>query len=67
MSKIMVVDDEPDLREMVNLMLYKEGFETDIAEDGTDFLEKVDVFPVRAMVSDFARGGTPGIVPGGLT
>jgi len=44
MTKIMVVDDEPDLREMLNLMMEKEGFETETAEDGSDFLEKIDVF-----------------------
>jgi len=31
MTKIMVVDDELDLREMIKLMMNKEGFETDMA------------------------------------
>jgi len=44
MTKIMVVDDEPDLREMLNLMLHKEGFETETAENGSDFLNKLDEF-----------------------
>ena len=36
----MVVDDEQDLREMINLMMQKEGFETKMAEDGIDFQVK---------------------------
>ena len=57
MSKIMIVDDEPDLREMVNLMLSKEGFETDMAEDGTDFLEKVDDFQPDLVTLDVMMPG----------
>lgn len=38
MTRIMVVDDEPDLRKMLNIMLHKEGFEIETAEDGLDFL-----------------------------
>ena len=34
MTKIMVVDDEIDLREMVNLLLKKEGYETQMVKDG---------------------------------
>ena len=44
MTKIMVVDDEPDLRNMLNIMLHQEGFETETAEDGSDFLNKIDNF-----------------------
>ena len=32
MVKIMVVDDEPDPREMIELIMQKEGFETEMAE-----------------------------------
>ena len=42
MTKIMVVDDETDLREMVNLLLKKESYETQTAKDGEDFLSKID-------------------------
>ena len=44
MPKIMIVDDELDIREMLNLMLHKEGFETDTAENGSEFLNKLDNF-----------------------
>ena len=44
MTKIMIVDDEQDLREMIELMLHKEGFETNTAENGLDLLNKIDDF-----------------------
>jgi two-component system response regulator MprA len=40
----MIVDDEQDLREMINLMMAKEGYETEMAQDGIDFLKKNDNF-----------------------
>ena len=42
MAKLLIVDDEQGLREMINIMMQKEGFETEMAEDGSDFLEKID-------------------------
>ena len=31
MTKVMVVDDEPDLRNMINLMMQHEGYQTETA------------------------------------
>ena len=44
MEKVMIVDDERDIAEMLQLMLKKEGFKTRTAEDGKDFLKKIDRF-----------------------
>lgn len=57
MTKIMIVDDEPDIREMLNLMLDKEGFETEMAEDGSEFLEKVDTFNPDVVTLDVMMPG----------
>lgn len=43
MFKIMIVDDEPDLREMIRTLIKTEGFDTDTAENGKEFLKKIDV------------------------
>lgn len=32
MTKVMIFDDEPDLRNMINLMIQKEGYQTETAE-----------------------------------
>ena len=53
----MIVDDEPDIREMLNLMLDKEGFETEMAEDGSEFLEKVDTFNPDVVTLDVMMPG----------
>ena len=57
MPKIMVVDDEPDLREMINLMMKKEGFETETAENGEDFLNKIDIFQPDLVTLDVMMPG----------
>ena len=57
MTKIMIVDDEPDMREMVDIMMRKEGFETEMAVDGSDFLEKIDVFSPDVVTLDVMMSG----------
>jgi len=53
----MIVDDEADLREMLNLMVCKEGFETLTAEDGDDFLSKIDDFQPDLVTLDVMMPG----------
>lgn len=53
----MIVDDETDLREMLNLMIRKEGFKTLIAEDGDDFLSKIDDFQPDLVTLDVMMPG----------
>lgn len=39
-KKILIVDDEPDVASLLNLMLKSKGYETIIAGDGQEALEK---------------------------
>jgi DNA-binding response OmpR family regulator len=57
MTRVMVVDDERDLREMIELLLKKEGYETQTAEDGEDFLNKVDKFQPELVTLDVMMPG----------
>jgi len=57
MCKIMVVDDELDLREMISMLIKKEGFETDAAENGKEFLKKIDVFKPDLVTLDIMMPG----------
>ena len=57
MNKILVVDDEADLREMINLMMDKEGYEAEMACDGADFLEKIDNFKPNLVTLDVMMPG----------
>jgi DNA-binding response OmpR family regulator len=53
----MVVDDEQDLREMIQIMLRKEGFQTNTAENGTDLLNKIDDFQPDLITLDVMMPG----------
>lgn len=53
----MIVDDEQDLREMLELMLHKEGFKTDTAENGSELLEKIDTFQPDLITLDVMMPG----------
>ena len=57
MAKVMVVDDEEDLRNLVKMVMEKEGFEVESAEDGNDFLEKVDRFQPDIVILDVMMPG----------
>lgn len=57
MPRIMVVDDERDLREMLYFLMEKEGFETETAEDGSDFLDKIDKFEPDLVTLDVMMPG----------
>ena len=57
MAKIMIVDDEQDFREMLDLMMKKEGYETEMAVDGSDFIEKIDRFQPDIVTLDVMMPG----------
>ncbi|MBL7199082.1 MAG: response regulator [Anaerolineae bacterium] len=45
MTKVMVVDDDPDFVEIVSIILRKEGYEIDSAADGDAALTKMRASP----------------------
>jgi DNA-binding response OmpR family regulator len=51
-KKILLVDDEPNLRELLRHMLEIGGFEVLEAEDGLDALEKVESYLPDIMILD---------------
>lgn len=57
MVKIMVVDDQKMMRDMINTMFKKEGYETETAENGEDFLNKVDSFQPELVTLDVMMPG----------
>jgi two-component system, chemotaxis family, chemotaxis protein CheY len=51
--KILLADDDPDIREVVSLVLEPHGFETVVAADGTEALELVKEHPdVELILAD---------------
>src|SRR4030042_3437203 len=55
--RILIVDDDSDFAEMLNLMLSKDGFETAIAKNGEDLLNKIDDFQPDLITLDVMMPG----------
>jgi CheY-like chemotaxis protein len=45
MTKILVVDDEKDVIELLKFLLEKDGFEVETASNGREALEKIGLLP----------------------
>jgi CheY-like chemotaxis protein len=58
--RILIVDDEADVRDMVAALLAKDGFETEVATDGQDALEKARAHPPHLIVLDMMMPGMDG-------
>ncbi|MGG1519187.1 response regulator transcription factor [Paenibacillus oryzisoli] len=52
MAPIMVVDDDPYIRELIRVFMMKEGFEVVEAEDGVQALEKLQTVQVDLIIMD---------------
>ena len=56
---IMIVDDEPDIRESVKVVLEKNGFKTITAVSGDDCLAKLQKSKPDLILMDIMMPGTP--------
>lgn len=52
MSKILVVDDDPNIRELVGLFLRNEGFDIYEASDGVEALSKLETIKADMVILD---------------
>lgn len=52
MSKILVVDDDPNIRELVGLFLRDEGFDVYEASDGLEALAKLETIKADMVILD---------------
>ena len=59
-TKILLVDDDPNIRQLVNLYLEKEGFEVDMAARGDDALKMFKESPPNLMLLDIMLPGMDG-------
>jgi len=57
MPKVLIVDDDPDIRSMVQAIMKTEGYETDLAVDGQDFLDKVTDYDPDVVTLDVMMPG----------
>ena len=59
-TKLMVVDDDPNIRELVRLYLEKEGFEVTCAERGDEAVKMFRATPPNLMLLDVMLPGMDG-------
>jgi two-component system OmpR family response regulator len=52
MTRILVVDDDPHIRELVEVFLVQEGFEVVTATDGMHALEQLESSPADLVILD---------------
>lgn len=52
MTRVLVVDDDPNIRELICVVMREEGFETEAAANGREALEKMDCTKVDLAVVD---------------
>ena len=60
-TKILLVDDDANIRQLVNLYLEKEGFEVDMAADGLEAVKKFKAEPPNLMLLDLMLSGMDGM------
>ena len=61
MSRIMVVDDEPDIAEMLGIILNSEGFDVDLVNHGEEVLAAFAGQPVDLVLLDLMLPGIDGV------
>jgi two-component system alkaline phosphatase synthesis response regulator PhoP len=57
MTRVLVVDDDPDFVEIISMILKKEGYETDSAANGKQGLEKMRASPPDILLLDVMMSG----------
>jgi len=61
-KKILVIDDEPDERLYLSILLEDNGYETDMAEDGIEGLHKIRTSPPDLITLDITMPGKSGAI-----
>ena len=61
MSKILVIDDEKDIRIVLRQVLELEGFEVEVAADGKEGLAKLDEAGADLVITDIIMPGMDGV------
>jgi len=56
-TKVLVVDDDPDFVEIISMILKKEGYETDSAANGSQAMEKMRASPPDILLLDVMMSG----------
>ncbi len=61
MSRILIVDDEQSIRQVVAIALRREGHDVVVAEDGETATKELETNPVDVVISDIKMPGVDGL------
>lgn len=61
MTRILVIDDDPNIRQMVCRMLEREGYEVEVASNGKEGIDKFRAVPASLIITDIIMPEQEGI------
>jgi DNA-binding response OmpR family regulator len=60
MTKVLVIDDDPDVRTVMNVLMTKQGYKVETAFNREDALSKLEGFQPSVILLDVLLSGTDG-------
>jgi DNA-binding response OmpR family regulator len=60
MTKVLIIDDDPDVRTVMDVLMKRQGFEVETAFDREDALSKLEDFQPSVILLDVLLSGTDG-------
>ena len=60
MVKVLIIDDDPDVRTVMNVLMKKHGFDVETASARNEALDKISVFRPSVILLDVLLSGTDG-------
>jgi CheY-like chemotaxis protein len=60
MIKVLVIDDDPDVRTVMNILMKKQGYEVDTASTRDEAFDKIKSFLPSVILLDVLLSGTDG-------
>lgn len=61
MSQILIIDDDPQVRDMLQAELEQEGYDVIVAEDGNEGLKRFREMPADVVITDIIMPGKEGV------
>ena len=59
--RVLVVDDEPSMRQMLRIVLQRDGYEVVVAHNGTEAIERLESEPFDVLLSDIRMPDLSGV------
>ena len=60
MTKVLIIDDDPDVRTVMNVLMTRQGYEVETAFNKEDALSKLQKFSPSVILLDVLLSGTDG-------